>query len=170
MIVVDVGCARFGGDFSIERLVEWFEPRMLYGFDPQWIGPRSWEAGSTYCHVFREAAWTYSGHVRWAGEGLGAHVPDGDEFSETAVKCLDLAGFIANLRSREDEPIVLKIDAEGAEYPLLEHLIEHGVDERLSRCVVEWHSSSNAAEAAQRAERRAAIEANLRCDLEEWCW
>ena len=45
-VVIDVGCARIGAAHSMERLIDEFHPKVLYGFDPmpgsmaQWL-PRS---------------------------------------------------------------------------------------------------------------------------------
>src|SRR5262245_49585252 len=65
-IVIDVGCARYGGDYSIERLIEKFDPDALYGFDPAWE-PRMVDAGAyrTHIEVSTEVAWTRRGLVHF---------------------------------------------------------------------------------------------------------
>jgi FkbM family methyltransferase len=177
MIVVDVGCARYGQDFSIERLIERFRPRKLYGFDPnlpQWETPflRSeaaiWSAelgaylvGETTVRLERMAAWTYDGEIGFRSEGLRSWVTSAPDAEK--VPCFDLARFIAGL---DDDEVVLKIDAEGAEYDLLEHLIDTRTDALLRLVWVEWHE-----QVVQRARvRRQVISERLACELEEWTW
>ena len=165
MIVIDVGCARYGGDYSVERLLEMFRPDALIGFDPakdvSKAMPRAdvlLEDGTNVV-LRREAAWTYDGEVRFMEDGLNGQVGDAEHWP--LVRCIDLARFIDQLPAG---PVVLKLDAEGAEYELLEHLIERNVDARLARVLVEWH------EHAGDPERRRTIELALACPVEEWRW
>lgn len=51
------------------------------------------------------------------------------------VNCVDILDIIP------DEPFVLKLDAEGAEYDILERLIEHDKHQLVDRLYVEWHDS-----------------------------
>jgi FkbM family methyltransferase len=159
--VIDVGCARYGGDYSLERLIEMYEPSTVYGFDPAWAAemfdpPADLQAMVT---VSNEAAWTYDGTVRFMADGLNSQVGNHEHWAE--VPCIDLARFIGEL---PDGPIILKLDAEGAEYNLLDDLIARDIDSRLQLVVVEWHERP-AWEA-----RRARIERRLACPLEEWRW
>lgn len=165
MIVIDVGCARYGGDFSIERLIEEFHPSVLYGFDPSWQPGMftAWDGLETSVVASNHAAWTHDGFVTFAGSGLGGHVSD-EPISSAAVACVDLAQFIKDLP--DEEEIVLKIDAEGAEYDLLDHLIEQEADKRLALAWVEWHNFG----VPSPSERRAAIEQKIACELTEWRW
>lgn len=162
-IVIDVGCARYGGDYSIERLIEQFEPDVLFGFDPAWE-PEMYDhsAYSTAVTVSTEVAWTRSGLVRFMLDGLNGQVGDADFWPN--LRCIDLARFIK--RFPTDEEIILKMDCEGSEYELLEHLMFKGVDERLSLAWIEWHPRG----VPDPAERRASIERRLRCPLDEWLW
>jgi len=74
VIVIDVGCARIGADYSVERLIEMFRPDVLIGFDPY---PRVSEAmpalkpgsGNLVVELRREAAWTYDGLVGYRADG-----------------------------------------------------------------------------------------------------
>jgi hypothetical protein len=163
-IVIDVGCARYGGDYSIERLIELFEPDILYGFDPAWQdGMYVAEEGcKTSVVVSNEVAWIRSGAVHFLEDGLNGQVGEHDHWPFRT--CFDLARFIKRLPV-EDE-IILKMDCEGSEYELLEHLMHTGVDERLSLAWVEWHPRG----VLDPAERRASIERRIRCPLDEWLW
>jgi FkbM family methyltransferase len=162
--VIDVGCARYGGDYSVERLIEMFSPDVVIGFDPakdvSKAMPRADVLLATGANVVlrREAAWTYDGQVRFMEDGLNGQVGDAEHWPY--VTCVDLARVIDAMPEGE---VILKLDAEGAEIELLEHLIVTRADLRLSRVLVEWHPWND-------PERRRAIEDALTCPLEEWRW
>ena len=163
MIVVDVGCARYGGDYSVERLIDMFHPDVLYGFDPAWSADMYEPAPetTTAVHISNEVAWTHDGTVGFLIDGLNGQV--GNAAHWPARPCIDLARFIDELPAGE---IILKLDAEGAEYALLRHLVRKSVDLRLSRVLVEWHDRGE--QALQH--RRTLIERSLTCVVEEWPW
>jgi len=162
-IVIDVGCARYGGDYSIERLIEQFQPDALYGFDPAWE-PSMVDANAykTNIVVSTEVAWTRRGLVHFMQDGLNGQVGDHDFWP--LLRCIDLARFIKRFPTMDE--VILKMDCEGGEYELLEHLMEKGVDERLSLAWIEWHDWA----IPDAAERRASIERRLRCQVDEWLW
>ena len=189
IVVIDVGCARYGGDYSIERLIEEFKPDMVYGFDPNEEIVASVPEGSERVNATRwltpegvggalekKAAWIYDGVVGFSGSGLGGHI----ELGGMKVPCFDLAHLIADKWKvayerdhrdfvREETEIILKIDAEGAEYELLEHLIETGSDGLLKLAWVEWHPPG-AAVNSRPDKRREAIEERITCEMHEWRW
>ena len=53
------------------------------------------------------------------------------------IKCIDLDKFIANIES--GSRIILKLDIEGAEYDILEKMIETGTIKKLDHLIVEFH-------------------------------
>lgn len=166
-VCIDVGCARYGGDYSIERLIEEFKPEIVFGFDPSAEGPYDWDntpAGQEIdgCEVYVRpwAAATYEGEIGFHTGGLGGHVKAG----EPLVPCVDLADVVDSVADEYGD-VILKIDAEGSEYDLLEHLIRTGADKRLRLAWVEWHPSHD-----PRGERKRWIAENLSCELHEWRW
>jgi hypothetical protein len=163
-IVIDVGCAAYGGDRSIERLIKLFEPDILYGFDPAWEdGMYVPEEGcKTSVVVSNEAAWIRSGSVRFLLDGLNGQVGEHDHW--TLVPCFDLARFIRHIPAGDE--IILKLDCEGSEYELLERLIYRAVDRRLSLAWIEWHPIGT----SWPEKRRASLESRLRCQVDEWTW
>ncbi len=175
MIVIDVGCATWGEDASVPHLIEEFKPDTLYGFDPGLHWEKQIEMIDG-CQVVltRDAAWTYNGTVGFVVANLGGHV---DEHAQR-VPCFDLAEFI--LKRPQGEDVVLKMDAEGAEYVLVPHLVERGADLRLRLARIEWHcefcgigGNGRHREACEvdRAwwtERRERTEGGLRCPSDEW--
>ena len=165
MIVVDVGChahpAHDGASQdSISQLIARFHPRVVYGFDPHPGLP----VGSTIeggARVIRErrAAWLRDGTVGFTSDParpLGARVT---EHEGESVPCFDLAAFLGE-KLIEGE-IVLKLDAEGAEYQLLSRIIDEGVDEFLTLILVEWHDR-------RRWQARRRLQRALRCPVEPW--
>lgn len=175
MIVIDVGCAFWGGDVSVPHLVEEFRPKILYGFDPGLpASVNEFTDDGTELKLVRAAAWTYDGEIGFRVNGLGGQV------DEHAMKfpCISLAGFINDLP--DDEAIVLKMDAEGAEYTLIPHLVARDADLRLTLARVEWHCEfcgiggngrhrpECTADKDWWLERRENIEGLLRCPTEEW--
>lgn len=157
MIIVDVGCHRHEAEESVEKLVSRFAPELLLGFDPhpQLLEGLMW-LGDTLVVRRRAAAWTWDGVVRFRVDGTRSAVVSRtmDREGNDYVACFDLSSLILSLPM----PIVLKLDAEGAEYPLFSHLHRTDADARLERVLVEWHPASPHA-------RRVPT---LRCPVEEW--
>lgn len=173
MIVIDVGCAKWGSDESIPYLVETFRPEILYGLDPG-AEPFSGFEGNTMVQVNPWVAWVYDGTIGFRVAGLGGHVDAGERATFPAI---DLARFVNEM---PDQEIVLKIDAEGAEYELLPHLRTHDADLRLKLLWVEWHCEYCGLGGNGRhregcrgdhdawAARRAETEAMMRCPQAQW--
>ena len=164
MIVIDVGCASYGqGHESVRTLIDKFHPHVLYGFDPL-EQTRTFSLNGTLIKIERKAAWTFDGEVDFVASGLVAHVAESlgpmTPVRREKVPCFDLAAFI---RSLPQDEIVLKLDCEGAEYPLLEHLIKTKTDELLKLAWVEWHDPMGGISLRQRA-----IEGALGCEVREW--
>ena len=134
MIVVDVGCHPQGAEESVHNLCRRFQPSILFGFDPypaleegvEWVG-------STLVVRRRLAAWINLGMVPFKVDGIASRVTN-DE-GDSHVRCFDLSEFLMTLPT----PIILKLDAEGSEFPILHHLAARGGDERLDLVLVEWH-------------------------------
>lgn len=76
------------------------------------------------------------------------------------VKCIDISEFLKNFN---DEYIILKLDVEGAEYDILNHLISTGLIEKVNELYVEFHDyffneSSNDI-------KNKLLEYNIKCDF-----
>src|SRR5215204_7753723 len=125
-VVIDIGCATYNGDSSIERLIRRFEPDVLYGFDPALTSDVSpYAVVGTRIELSATAAYVYEGEIGFNYDRTRSAI---DIESKVKVPCFDLAEFVLSLGT---DGIVLKIDAEGAEYALLEHLIATGADRKL---------------------------------------
>lgn len=137
-IAIDIGCAHWGDDEpSVARLLEQYEPDFLFGFDPQ-VGEYYSTPDDPCPRIFSTtAAWTYEGFMTFGGEGPTAGVrPDGCPRAESA-RCFDFAAFLTALPATAE--VIVKMDIEGGEYRLLEHLHDRGVLLR-AKYLVEWHS------------------------------
>lgn len=178
MIVIDVGCAKHGGDVSIPHLVEEFHPAILYGYDPACDIYSNYVLDGTTVFEKPEAAWVYDGTIGFTIAGLGGHV---DAKAKAQHGCFDLGLLILRLAEEEKE-IVLKMDAEGAEYTVLPHLCSLDADLCLKLAIIEWHcefcgigGNGRHREACEVdrdwwLERRNTVEDELRCETREWNW
>lgn len=169
MIVVDLGCATYPnhpGDESMLTLLERFRPSVYYGFDPHpSVVERDRWVGGSRTIIQRKAAWTRAGVLGFVttpavGNELGSYTADAP-VGET-VECFDLARFLGGCVPYASGELVLKLDVEGAEYPLLEHLVGHDIDPALSLIMVEWHEIEGG------PARVLEILKQLRCPVEEW--
>jgi FkbM family methyltransferase len=174
MIVVDLGCFPHHDHISIERLVELYRPDVLYGFDP-WPELVEGEpyVGDTRVMLERKAAWIEDGEIEFAHvrglRGWDSTVMRGkdsrNEWTKAGrvmrVPCFDLSAW---LRTLPERPVV-KLDVEGAEFPILEHLHQQGTDALLAELLVEWHDEKMADDLAA---RRAELMSVLRCPVLPW--
>lgn len=152
MNVIDVGCAQYGGVKSIDRLIEEFRPETLIGLDPG-AEDLAYEQNGTSVATVCAAAWTYDGEINYRGPGLGGHVTS--DSVPGRARCIDIVPLIEKFA-----PVVLKLDAEGGEYELLEHIRAHDADLHITLAWVEWHGYDY--------ERRARICDALRCNVGTW--
>ncbi len=163
-IVVDLGCCSYlrGNQLedSIHTLIKRFKPAVLFGFDPHPGLPDAvGQVYGTTVITSRRAAWTDDEKVGLSLQGNCTHV-DLDE--KQMIQAFDLATWI---RALPEARIVLKLDIEGAEYVLLPHLIRHGLMDRFSHLLVEWHTGGRA---NGYESDRASILAEIECPVEEW--
>jgi FkbM family methyltransferase len=77
-----------------------------------------------------------AGHVRNAAEVDYAH--------PVVVKCVDFSRWVRRNFSRRDH-LVVKMDIEGAEYPILEKMVADGTIDYVDELIVEfhWHMNEN---------------------------
>lgn len=160
-VVIDVGCARYGGDYSIERLIHEFQPETLLGYDPN-VADDAWQDPQHGTHIWltRGGIWTKNGACDYVNAGLGGFIR-GDK---GATPMFDIAQVVRDAHENLGSPLVLKLDCEGSEYGILERLIEDGSDALVDLAWVEWHGPD-------REPYRAWIEQNWKGPrMEEWPW
>lgn len=163
MILVDIGCATHGRmsalDESFRPLIRRFKPDIYFGFD---IYPGMLDGETliedTRCVFARRAAWTCEGILGVEVNSNMTHIQLGTvNGAKDIVASFDLGGFISLL---PDGPIV-KMDIEGAEYPVLWNIYERGIDKRIELLLVEWHPD-------EWANGFKMDRPPLRCQVEEW--
>ncbi len=137
--VVDLGCYAHPdhqgmSQNSVAQLIDRFRPERLYGYDPV-QHPAFFEENGCWVHLQPLAAWTYDGTVGWdprAGQPLTASIGIGTDHT---VQCFDLAAYLLH----QPSPVILKVDVEGGEYDLLEHVLARGCADKIDKLLVEWH-------------------------------
>lgn len=100
-------------------------------------------------HVYEQAAWTSNGMVnfyigsQWDGEGstLLENKTTGriDYDNPDLVYAIDISEFVGQIYNDGDE-IYLKIDVEGAEYDILEHMFDRDTLKFIDTLDIEFHS------------------------------
>jgi hypothetical protein len=172
MIVVDVGCHPLGPEDSVYKLIDRFEPELLFGFDPYPEVEEGLECVRETLVVRRRvAAWVWDGVLDYAVDGISSSVhPAFMVEAPIEVDCFDLAEWIRVLPPVE---IVLKLDAEGAEFPLLTDLHLKGLDARIELLLVEWHGEGRSGFPLRRDGSwqefdRGELLERLRCPVEDW--
>ena len=171
-IVVDLGCFPHRDEISLVLLLERFRPAVLYGFDP-WpaLVEGETEVDGTTVLLERKAAWIADGEIEFARvrglRGWDSTVMREknarDEWSRADAIRVSAFDFSAWLRELPEPPVV-KLDVEGAEFPILQRLVHDGTDELVAELLVEWHDDKM----PEYAERRAELEASLRCRASRW--
>ncbi len=163
-IVIDLGCEPRGTDRSIEPLVKRFAPKQLLGFDPA-TSPTRYDLDGTEVVIVSSAAWVRDGTLQLSGADDKATVMGASSArneTELTVPCFDFSDWLAGFELSE---VVVKMDIEGAELPVLEKVIADGADDRISLLILEWHDQFFNSSYSL---RRAAVEGALRCPVEIW--
>lgn len=168
MTYLDIGC--YDGD-TVDQFFNWawlygnpyeFD---VYAFDPNPAFKERWEVIKTHkpkVNFQNKAAWTYDGHVELVLDDLGSTIMKEKKQGETImVECFDLARFLKRL---PEDYIVVKMDIEGAELPLLTHLIKQEADWKIDMLLVEWHDGKM----PEYDSNKDWIMKNLKCEWHEW--
>jgi hypothetical protein len=153
IVVVDVGCKSHEAERSIEPLIERFRPEILFGFDPHPMLEEGFtRIGGTIVVTRKMAAWTFDGSAPFRFDGSRSRVRAGPD--SEPVRCFDLARWIDCLPGCD---LAVKVDIEGGEYLLLEHLLERDVDGLIGTLLVEWHGADDGG-----------LSDRLACPVEAW--
>lgn len=148
-----------GGEESIGYLIDRFEPDVFYGFDPL----LDKETVEPYFELRKSVAWVEDGETRLSGGVLNDStvMPNSHMWKTTGfdVPCFDFSSWM-----KRQGPAVVKMDIEGAEFPILEKMIHDGTHTLIELLLVEWHERW----IPGGDDRRAAIEKQLTCPIEIW--
>lgn len=77
----------------------------------------------------------------------------------------DIIDFIDNLPPHDE--LWVKMDIEGAEYPLIQHLHAHGYIPKIDKLYIEWHYTKIPSITKEQHEAVVKMISQLRC--EDWC-
>lgn len=83
------------------------------------------------------------------------------------VRTVDFAKWLA-ANTKPDDRIIVKMDIEGAEYEVLENLIQSGLLRRMHKLHVEWHVDRYPAQISQERHDRIRDEAGRQVHLIPW--
>lgn len=142
MKLIDIGA--FNGDSAL-HFISYPDIDHIDAYDPNPDYLDIWDAISNHypeIHFYNKAVYTHNGETAYYQRPkeapLGSTVMKSKiqdaEAEEKTVKCIDILDLV-------DERCCLKLDAEGAEYDILERLIESSKHELIDRLYVEWHDS-----------------------------
>lgn len=143
MKLIDIGA--FNGDSAL-HFISYPDIDSIDAYEPNEDFKPLWSAISKKYPSIRfipYAVYTHNGTVDFfkrpeelpLGSTIMKSKIQNTESEKLKVKCVDILDIIPK------EPFVLKLDAEGAEYDILERLIDHGKHELVDRLYVEWHDS-----------------------------
>jgi FkbM family methyltransferase len=112
---------------------------------------------TTPIHFFNKAVWVHDGmmdfylatawgpNYKGGSTLLDGHVKNAakvDYLHPVTVECIDFSRWIRRNFRRRDH-LVVKMDIEGAEYPILEKMVADGTIDYVSELIVEFHWKMN---------------------------
>lgn len=152
MKLIDIGC--FNGDSTL-HFISYPDITSIEAFDPNPdFKDDIWKAITEHypnITFHNKAVYIKNGTVKYTQRP--AELPLGSTIMEAKhgwgmgeikeVPCVDILDLI-------NEKCCLKVDAEGAEYDILERLIESGRSDLIDRLYVEWHDTKMSSDNEQR--------------------
>lgn len=175
-IYIDLGV--YDGD-TIEQFLNWRALSYpedieweIYGFDPTTRFHKQWKRLQGY-HDFikleRKAAWTEDTELEYSLQpthnAMGSTIMSDKRWYSQGkiikVQAFDLSEF---LKQFEGEHVLVKMDIEGAELPVLTHLIKQGTDKIITKLFVEWHDGKMPTYHSNKDW----IWENLKCEWHNW--
>jgi FkbM family methyltransferase len=122
-VVIDLGAYR--GEWAAE-IYRRYQCRVIC------VEPGPWIVGFPHGEVINKAAWTHNGTLRFGG---AFYYTSALELATHDYPCFD----IYELLGRYEETALLKMNVEGAEYALLEHILAAGFQRRIRNLQVQFH-------------------------------
>lgn len=179
MIYIDGGA--YNGD-TVEQFISWgqvfgdISDATIYAFDPnpnfeqQWLDVYERQIKHVKDIVFEQSAvWIDDEGLEfslWKESEIGSTVMK-DKRNWYAGKVIGVPSFDFSqwLKQFEGQEIYVKLDLEGAEYPVLKKMIEDGTDKLCKLIFIEWHSDKMG---PKYKEDEQWIKDNLKCRWFEW--
>lgn len=171
-IYIDLGC--YDADTVLQfrnwRLLKYppEEKWMCYGFDPNPNFIKKWERHERADTVFQQkAAWVEEGEIEFTiskpayKSTVMKEKTSWDDELVIKVPCFDFSKWVEQFRG---DHVVIKMDIEGAELPVLSKMIKDGTDDIAAITLVEWHDAKMPLYKSNKKE----ILENYRGRLVEW--
>jgi hypothetical protein len=173
-IVVDLGCCPHNGDVSVGRLVDRHHPQTLYGFDPLLESDFTYRSADTDVILEKKAAWTGDGKGLLGVGGEDAwsllnatlirdKTAENEWRKEVEVEFFDFGAWI--LDAKLENRLIVKMNVEGAEFPLLQDLYDRKIDGYIDLLYVSWHDDRMG---GGYPTWREWLDKRLRCPIEPW--
>lgn len=146
-VIIDCGC--YNGD-SIDKLIKKNNDTnkyalVIYGFEPVPHLANKASKSHSYATIIQKAVWYEKCQKRfYLGRNEGSSLYNSKVTNGVGnngfitVDCIDLSQWIRK-RFKKEDYIILKLDIEGAEYPILEHMLRNGTYEYINELYCEWH-------------------------------
>lgn len=174
MTFIDIGC--YDGD-TVEQFINWgqligdISDSTVYAFDPinyvdAWKDIHDRHIKHVKNIVFdRRAAWIEDTTLEFSPARMGSTVMKEKNTWNSAntvqVPAFDFSTWLQNV----NEDIYIKLDCEGAEYPILEKMIQDGTDKKVKLMFIEWHAEKMGQFWKNKEEW---VKQNLNCRWLEW--
>lgn len=171
-VFIDLGC--YNGD-TILQFRNWkslkYPPEIqwvMYGFDANPGFKKEWEQHTRPDTIFQQkAAWTSNGEIEFSradfaeSSSVMKEKVTYEAGDKIMVPCFDFSAWLEMFRG---DHVILKVDIEGAELPVLTKMIKDGTDDIPDLTMVEWHDGKM----PQYKSNKHEILANYRSRLVEW--
>lgn len=167
MKLIDIGA--FNGD-SVLHFISYPDIDSIDAYEPNTDFSPLWRAIEEFYENVRfapVAVYTYKGSIEYTkrpedlplGSTIMKEKSGWGDGQIMKVLCVDILDIIP------DQPFCLKLDAEGAEYDILERLIESGKSDLVNRLYVEWHDTKMSSD---NSERQIAITEHFGIRMKQW--
>lgn len=146
-VFIDIGC--FDGD-TVQQFYNWIDNDRefeIYGFDPNPRYKHQWEDMESHNPKLK-----FSNKAAWIEDGTAEFTlrPQGRELGSTLMKSkkdwgqgdiiqVETFNFSEWIKQFQGCHIIVKIDAEGAEFEILKKMIADGTDKLVDKFYVEFH-------------------------------
>jgi len=145
-VYIDIGC--YDGD-TVREFRNWgkmlHDDWEIYAFDPNPRFQAKWnKMTNEHTHFERKAAHNYNGEVDFTlrpvnapyGSTIMREKRDWGMGEVLTAKCFDFSQWIKRFA---DDFVIVKFDAEGAEFPILNKMIDDGTYNIMDIALIEWH-------------------------------
>lgn len=143
-VFIDVGYNKGQSIDHFIRIVPDYDEYEIHAFEPDSRNFRHFDKHQDRCNIqfHKEVVWVFDGEVTFhiSRESFGNTVikEKGNLIDSKMLPCVDLVKFIKDNYTIEDY-IILKLDIEGGEYKLLQHMIDTQCMAYIDELFVEFH-------------------------------